>query len=409
MRTAVNNPFSPGSDRVPQIWAGRTEQLSDWANVVRPRRNSGIYERGRTILGEAGLGKSALVRKIFTEAEQQGDWVTPQLRIPLGADPLAILSSGLLDLADRAGIAASRERHIRELISRVRTIQIKGASLTLERAQGPEPFSDLTNLLVAIGKAAMHQGKVVLIHLDEVQNMTDERALSQLLVALGDAIDYEVKVQAPGGYEIRRTLPIAVYLTGLPDFEELAGAKRGATFARRFATTVLPPISDTELRAALQQFVAQGWPVTAENGALASIYLEPAAADLIVKLSCGEPFLFQLVGDKAWYQNSSPIITAADVAAGWERAKGEAENHVERILVRLPEKERELLEAMASLPPEERSAKNIAQVMGLASSAQIGSTARSLDITRRIIKRGNPYSFRHHALEAYLTTTWPEI
>ena len=57
MRTPLDSPFSPGSDTVPLVWAGRIEHLSDWRDALRPRRTAGIHERGRTILGEASSGK----------------------------------------------------------------------------------------------------------------------------------------------------------------------------------------------------------------------------------------------------------------------------------------------------------------------------------------------------------------
>jgi MoxR-like ATPase len=76
MRSPLNNPFQPGSDVVPAVWAGRVRQMSDWRDVLRPRLDAGLFERGRTILGEPGLGKSTLVRRIAAEAEERGDWVT---------------------------------------------------------------------------------------------------------------------------------------------------------------------------------------------------------------------------------------------------------------------------------------------------------------------------------------------
>jgi ABC-type glutathione transport system ATPase component len=118
VRTATNNPFTPGSDIVPRVWAGRITQLNDWEAVVRPRRFVGLPERGRTILGEAGLGKSTLARRIATMAEQQGDWVTPQLRIPMGADPFKAVASAILALADKAGLPTSRERRIKDMLNR---------------------------------------------------------------------------------------------------------------------------------------------------------------------------------------------------------------------------------------------------------------------------------------------------
>ena len=134
MRTPLDSPFSPGSDTVPQVWAGRTAQLSDWHDILRPRRLAGIPERGRTILGEAGTGKSSLVRRIADEAAAAGDWVTPQLRIPSGADPIKRVAAALLDLADTAGLAVAREQRIAALLGRVQSVAVSG--LSLGRATG---------------------------------------------------------------------------------------------------------------------------------------------------------------------------------------------------------------------------------------------------------------------------------
>lgn len=173
MRTPLDSPFSPGSDTVPHVWAGRVEQLSDWRDVVRPRRRAGIHERGRTILGEAGSGKSALVRKIAHTAAAEGDWTTPQLRIPSGSDPMKRVASALLRLASDAGLPSARERRITDLLGRVESIAASGFGLTVRPHAGPEPYTALTELLVEIGRAAIRADAVIVIHIDEVQNITD--------------------------------------------------------------------------------------------------------------------------------------------------------------------------------------------------------------------------------------------
>jgi hypothetical protein len=409
MRSATNNPFTPGSDIVPQVWAGRITQLNDWEAVVRPRRFVGLPERGRTILGEAGLGKSTLVRRIATMAEQQGDWVTPQLRIPMGADPLKAVASAVLTLADKAGLPTSRERRIKDMLDRVRTLAASGISVTVDRGTGPEPYTSLTDLLIEVGLAAIKREVAVLIHIDEVQNISSEETLSQLLVCLGDAIAHESSVTAPGGVEIMRVLPLAVYLTGLTEFADMAGAKKGATFARRFATTTLAPIDDSDLRMALQPFVTPGWTVTNDQGGTSQVRMNPDAVDAIIRLCCGEPFLFQLAGERAWYAGTGPVITADEVFDGWSAARHEAAAHVERILARLPGRERQLLEAMADMPPQDRTATKIAQTMGFTNAPQAGPTAQRLDTVRGIIDRGRLYTFRHRAVEAYLTSGWPNV
>ena len=408
MRSPLDSPFSPGSDTVPEVWAGRTSHLSDWRDVLRPRRAAGLHERGRTILGEAGSGKSSLVRRIAREASQSGDWATPQLRIPSGTDPLKRVASALLDLSAAAGLAAAREKRIGDLLRRVETVSASGVSLSVRAQDGPEPYIALTDLLIEIGRAAIRRGDVVVvIHIDEVQNIGDENALSQLLTALGDALTHEETIDVPGGLQIERGLPIAVYLTGLPEFADMTGARKGATFARRFRTTTLGAIDDDALMSALQPFVTEGWPIADDAGGVGRVFMEPAAQRAIVELAHGEPFLFQLAGERAWYAGTDDLITAEHVKTGWRDAAPEAEAHVQRILDRLPPRERHFLEAMAALPPEERTLTNIARSMGYERTTDAGPTAQRLDLTRGIIRRGRPYDFRHRAVGAYLTSEWP--
>ena len=410
MRSPLDSPFSPGSDTVPEVWAGRTSHLSDWRDVLRPRRAAGLHERGRTILGEAGSGKSSLVRRIAREASQSGDWATPQLRIPSGTDPLKRVASALLDLSSAAGLAAAREKRIGDLLRRVETVAASGVSLSVRAQDGPEPYIALTDLLIEIGRAAIRRGDViVVIHIDEVQNIGDENARSQLLIALGDALTHEETVDVPGGLRIERGLPIAVYLTGLPEFADMTGARKGATFARRFRTTALGAIDDDALTSALQPFVTEGWPIADDAGGVGRVYMEPAAQRAIVELAHGEPFLFQLAGERAWYAGTDDLITAEHVRTGWRDAAPEAEAHVQRILDRLPPRERHFLEAMAALPPEERTLTNIARSMGYERTTDAGPTAQRLDLTRGIIRRGRPYDFRHRAVGAYLTSEWPRL
>lgn len=408
MRTPLDSPFSPGSDTVPKVWAGRTSQLNDWRDVLRPRRLAGIHERGRTILGEAGSGKSSLVRRIAREATEAGDWATPQLRIPSGTDPIKRVASALLDLSSTAGLSSAQEKRIGDLLRRVETVAASGISLSVRAQDGPEPYTALTELLIEIGRAAMRrQNVMVMLHIDEVQNIADEHARSQLLIALGDALAYEETVALPGGPQVDLALPIAVYLTGLPEFEDMAGAQAGAAFARRFQTVTLDTIDDADLTAALQTFVTEGWPVATEAGGTERVFLAADAQRAIVERARGEPFLFQLAGERAWYAGTDNLITAEHVKAGWRNAAPEAEAHVQRILDRLPARERQFIEAMAELAPEERSLTNIARKAGYEKATDAGPTAQRLDRARRIIHRGRPYRFRHRAVEARLTSNWP--
>lgn len=404
-RTPTTNPFEPGSDRIPQVWAGRQEQLADWRDRLRPRRVAGQYERGRTFLGEPGIGKSVLVRRLANDASHQGDWVTPQVRVPRGVNPLPLVAESVLDLAEQAELPSRREQRIGELLAQVRELSVMGSGVRLERSAGPPPHTALTDLLVEVSRAAADGGRVVVVHIDEVQNVGDSEALSQLLVALGDALAHEETREVPGG-ALEISLPLVVYLTGLPEFLDQASTESGATFARRFATTLLEPISDDDLETALLPFVTEGWPVTTPEG-VARVTMAPAAAATIVDTCHGDPFLFQLAGQHAWDAGDGMKVTREEAVRGWKRARPEARRHVERQLDRLPRNERSMVEVMATLQPPARTATRIAREMGYERASQIGPTAQRLDTIRGIISRGSPYSFRHRAVEAYLTSEWP--
>ena len=133
------------------------------------------------------------------------------------------------------------------------------------------------------------------------------------------------------------------------------------------------------------------------------------AVRALIALCCGEPFLFQLAGQRAWNAGTTPVITDDDVRSGWQGAEGEAAAHVERILNRLPARERAFVEAMAALDPSDRTLTTIADRMGLRSAANVGPFSQRLDTVRGIIVRGKPYSFRNRAVEAYLSTEWPHV
>jgi len=268
VRSPVTNPFQPGSDVVPAVWAGRTSQLSDWQDILRPRLAAGLWERGRTILGEPGLGKSSLVRRIAGDAERRGDWVTPQIRLALGTDPVKRLATEILRLADKAGLSAGREHRISDLLRRVQSVALSGASV---------------------------------------------------------------------------------------------------------------------------------------------VHLAPDAAEVIVDVCRGEPFLFQLAGQAAWYAGTGDVITRADAVRGWRSAAAEATPHVERILERLPPRERDFVLAMAKLDATERTLTRISTDAGFSRSTDAGPTSQRLDRVRGIIDRGTRYRFRHRAVEAFLTSDWPAV
>ncbi len=120
----------------------------------------------------------------------------------------------------------------------------------------------------------------------------------------------------------------------------------------------------------------------------------------------GDPFLFQLVGKAAW--DAAPddqIITVDHVDIGWDDVKAEARSHVERLLRRLPERERDLIATMAALPPSRRTLTMIGRQLDK-TATQLGSASQRLE-ERGIIARGKPYRFSARTIEALIRRRWP--
>lgn len=408
MRSASNNPFLPGSDRVPEVWAGRREELADFHDVVLPRRGAGLYERGRAVLGEFGIGKSVLVNKIAADAKDAGHWVPDRVRVAVGADVLGLLATALRSFVETRSLAAKIGREGTSLLSRVEelSLAVVGGGVRLRAADhDPNAYRAIAELMVELGRLAIEKDRIVVIRIDEVQNIGRPGPLSQVLTAVGDALEAVVSERDAAGIERDRALPLVVYLSGLPDFDRHVG-ESGATFSRRFRIADLGPLSDGDLRAALHPFASDGWPILTAEGP-ARVHMTPGALDSIVKRCLGDPFLFQLAGEAAWNAGTGQIITEEEAQRGWASARREVERYVSRRLDGLTDLQVEFLRTAASLPEDRRTATAIAKAMGRDSAATVASTVRALETGHAVIRReAGAISFRSRAVEAYLAGDW---
>lgn len=408
MRTPVNNPFMPGSDRVPEIWAGRSEDLADASTVVLPRRAAGVYERGRAFLGEFGIGKSVLVNRIAREAAAGGHWVADGVRVAVHADPLALLAESLQTLVEVHALDARIGRRAGGLLDRLEELTLPGGGGIRLRQRPPDPnaYRTLVKLLVELGTLARADERLVVVRIDEVQNVGRPGPLSQLLTVLGDALEAVATEHDAAGMARERALPLVVYLSGLPEFGRQAAAS-GATFSRRFRTVELEPLADADLQTALAPFAGVGWHVLADDGP-ATILMEPGCMELVVDRCLGDPFLFQLCGEAAWNAGTGRIITTEEAARGWQAARREVLRYVQARLDDVTPLQLEVLHAAAALDDDTRTSAAVARALGRDSSAQLASTVRSLDLEHALIRRGGgSISFRSRAVQAFLRGDWP--
>jgi len=380
VRTAVNNPFEPGSGAVPTIWVGRDDELADIEQRLVPRRHVGLFERGRTFLGDPGLGKSVLVNRIADERRTAGDLVAEPLRLARGRDPLAAVADALRPLVESGERTAAR---LGDAARRVREVGLLGARVGLTASQ-EDRYAGLAGLLAELAEQAAETGRLLVIRVDEVQNLAGD-PLSQLLTLLGDVLERQVPSIDATGVRVTRSLPVVVLLSGLPHFPERASAA-GATFTRRFATTYLQPFTDDEVRAALALAFHDGFEVLTDDGR-AAVGLESAARKELVDRCLGDPFLFQLAGAAAWDAGPGSVITVEDVRAGWARARREIDGHVRARLSGLTELQLDVLSAAARLADEGPDGTAIARATGRRTSSDIGSTLQGL-VAKRLLHLG---------------------
>jgi hypothetical protein len=374
-----------------------------------------VYERGRAYLGEFGIGKSVLINKVAAEAGQAGHWVARRVRVAQRGDALALLAETLRDLSAGHGLDARIGRRLGGLLERVEEVVLPvvgGGLRTRARSEPPNRHRVVTDLLVELATLAresttadLPDGRLVLIRIDEVQNTADP-LLSQLLTAIGDALDETTAERDAAGIDRRRLLPIAVYLSGLPDFGALA-ARAGATFSRRFKTEELGALSEPDLRIALRPFTTEGWPLPAGAG-YDRVHMAPDAVDLIVAQCLGDPFLFQLAGEAAWNAGTGAVISGEEARRGWQSVRREVIRYANARLEGLTDLQMRYLEAVAALDPQERTAAEVAHRLGRERSRELASTAQSLDVDHRLIRRtAGRIRFRSDVVAACLAGDWP--
>jgi hypothetical protein len=311
----------------------------------------------------------------------------------------------LLETVDEHAFAGTIARRASGLLERVRAVSTPVGGVELDRPQPRWEHTMLTDALVEIARVARERDSCVVVRIDEVQNVTQRGVLSRLLVGIGDALSHNEPVTDVAGVAHDKTLPLAVYLSGLPEFTDRATGAAGATFARRFQPALLTHLDDDEVRSALASFTGPGFQVVTDDGP-AAVVMTDDAVERIVGCCLGDPFLFQLVGNAAWTAGTGPVITAEHVDAGWAAVRAEASQHVEASLRRLPPLERSFLEVMAGLDPEDRTLSRIAAALHR-TPAQLATTARRLEALRGTIRRGTRYTFVARAAAAYLAGRWP--
>ena len=363
----VRNPFAPGAGSQPPELAGRDEIITN-ADVALQRVLQGKSAQSQILLGLRGVGKTVLLNKIETIAEERG-YLTSLIEAPEDR-PLPVLLYPMLQqtlrklsLSETAKAAAYFG--MRALRSFAKTFKVEVGDFSI--AVDPEPGVadsgnlefDLPELFVRIGEAATAAGRGWVLLIDELQYLK-QADLSALIVATHKIT--------------QRNLPVLVFGAGLPQIASLSGDAK--SYAERlFAYPRVGALPEEAAIAAVRNPIEdEGERISSE--ALAAIFAETR----------GYPYYLQEWGYQAWnLAEKSPIGPDIAKAASQAALRRLDEGFFKVRYDRLTPKERDYVRAMAGLGSGPYKSSEVADALGDAQQ-------RFGPIRASIIKKGMIYS-----------------
>lgn len=334
------SPFRPGFGGNPPRLVGRDALIDAFVERLEP--DSWRSERVLLVRGLRGSGKTALLNA-FEDAARGRGWVV----VSETAEPgmLRRLEAERLPLALRElDPGASGRRVTGGGIAGVGTVQTESVDAYPVAPTVRGAFERLTDLAET----------GVLITVDELHK-----------AALDDLRPVLTAVQ----HAVREDRSVLLVGAGLPNGVDEVLADPGTSFLRRSLTFSLGPLSYEASRAGLETPVVD-----------AGRSFDERALQLAIAVAQGQPYLVQLIGDRAWRVHpGAHEITLDDVRAAAPSAIGQFGDAVLSITLRdVSPADRAYLEAML-LDADESPTGEIAERLGKSANAAGNSRARLID------------------------------
>ncbi len=389
----LNNPYVPGAGLQPPELAGRDRLLSD-ASIDMDRVLAGRPAKGLILLGLRGVGKTVLLNRLRSTAEEKG-FRAVRIEAPEGASLPQLLVPELrrllhgLDLRQAATHQLRRAANV--LGKFARAFKVKAVDVDLEFSVDLSPGEgdsgnleqDLPQLLVALAEAAADRQTAIGLFIDEIQYLSPSE-LAAVIVAC-----HEIA---------QRNLPFLFVGAGLPQVAALAG--KAKSYAERlFDYPQVGALEPHDARAALLK------PAQAEG-----VAFEDAASELVLVAAENFPYFIQEWGFQVWNAAPTSPITRAMVRAASPGVVSQLDNNFFRVRFdRLTPLEQKYLRAMAELGPGPHGTGRIAEALGVRTSSV--ATVRQHLITKGMVwsQRHGETSFTVPMFDAFMKRQMPEL
>ena len=366
------NPYAPGAGTPPPELAGRDE-LIERAAVALDRIRAGKSARSFILYGLRGVGKTVLLNRIRLDAEARGiasvkveapeERSLPALLIPALRATLFRLSRGEV-------LKGSLLKGMKALASFTRALKVKYQDIEFSIDVDPETGladssdldTDLTDLILTLGKAADERATAIVLFIDELQYVPEDQ-LASLIAALHSASQEQ--------------LPITMVAAGLPQLVGRTGDAK--SYAERFFEFAsVDRLGDDDARDAIVV------PAFKEG-----VAFESGAVSEILRQTNGYPYFLQEWGKHSWdVAEASPIILD-DALRATNEALAELDASFFRVRFdRLTPTQKRYMRAMAELGPGPHRSGDIAHIL----NRQVTSVA---PVRNSLIAKGMIYSPAH--------------
>lgn len=358
------NPYSPGAGNPPPELAGR-QAVIEQAKGVLERTLNRRMTKSLIMLGLRGVGKTVLLNEYQSMAEDAGCLTTfieaeAKKTLPVLITPKLWQILLRLDARQRAKDSAHRAVQILRGFASAFSVKFDAieVGVTPEAMTGDLSL-DLTELLLAIGRAAAKRGTPVVILIDEVQYLTSDE-LGAVMVALHRLS--------------QKQLPVLIFGAGLPQLARLAGEAK--SYAERlFSFVKIGRLSDAEARQAIVK------PLADED-----VAIQDDALDAIVAETGCYPYFVQLWAYHAWECAETSPILPRDVSEATVRSVEDLDQGFFNVrLQRLSPRQRDYAFAMAELGEEPMNSTAVAESLGV-------TIEEAAPVRRGLIEKGVAYS-----------------
>ncbi len=387
----LRNPFNPGAGTPPPELAGR-EEIIERANILLERIKLGRSSKSILLTGLRGVGKTVLLNEIRKKAEGKGyhdifvEAHEDKSMVALLAPKLRTL---LYELDRKEGAKELVRRGLSVLAGFVGSVKLTYGDIPIGIDIEPEKGtadtgdieSDLPELFVVIGKAAVSRHAYVVLLIDELQYFK-EKELSSLIMAMH-------KMQ-------QEQLPIVLIGAGLPTLPRLAGESK--SYAERlFDFPIVGSLDPEDAAIAIQE------PIEEEGEQITQ-----AAIGRIVEVTQGYPYFLQAWGYQVWNRAIRSPIGSDVIEEATEITTSRLDEAFFRVrFERLTNGEKTFLRAMAELGTGPYKMGDVADVMdvqvtslsprratlinkGMVYSPQHGEIAFTVPLFDEFMKRAMP-------------------